>query len=214
MGAKVSQFFAPEKDRPVIQVISEVRPGAGAFGRGFAVVAAGAALLLGLAACASPGVQDRKTTEEQPTPVVSASQEPSATPSPSATTASATPTPTPTPTAITPPVTPPAASGAGGAADVVGGNVPAPLVKVPVPVRNAPPAPAPRPAPPAPKPVVPAPAPKPVAPPKPVVPAPAPPASYYGNCSAARAAGAAPLYAGQPGYRPGLDRDKDGVACE
>ncbi|MEV8438918.1 excalibur calcium-binding domain-containing protein [Actinosynnema sp. NPDC051121] len=23
-----------------------------------------------------------------------------------------------------------------------------------------------------------------------------------------------PLYAGQPGYRAGLDRDKDGVACE
>lgn len=37
---------------------------------------------------------------------------------------------------------------------------------------------------------------------------------YYKNCSAARAAGKAPLYAGQPGYRAGLDRDKDGVACE
>ena len=37
---------------------------------------------------------------------------------------------------------------------------------------------------------------------------------YYPNCSAARAAGAAPIYAGQPGYRPGLDRDRDGVACE
>jgi Excalibur calcium-binding domain len=37
---------------------------------------------------------------------------------------------------------------------------------------------------------------------------------YYANCSAARAAGAAPLYAGQPGYRAGLDRDGDGVACE
>jgi excalibur calcium-binding domain-containing protein len=44
-------------------------------------------------------------------------------------------------------------------------------------------------------------------------PAPAPDA-YYANCTAARAAGAAPLYAGQPGYRPALDRDKDGVACE
>ncbi|ELT43577.1 excalibur calcium-binding domain-containing protein, partial [Arthrobacter nitrophenolicus] len=31
---------------------------------------------------------------------------------------------------------------------------------------------------------------------------------------AARAAGAAPLYAGQAGYRAGLDRDLDGVACE
>lgn len=50
-------------------------------------------------------------------------------------------------------------------------------------------------------------------------PAPPPPAGsttevYYANCSAARAAGAAPIYRGQPGYRPALDRDGDGVACE
>lgn len=31
---------------------------------------------------------------------------------------------------------------------------------------------------------------------------------------AARSAGAAPLYAGQPGYRGALDGDSDGVACE
>lgn len=37
---------------------------------------------------------------------------------------------------------------------------------------------------------------------------------YYENCAAVRAAGKAPLYQGQPGYRPGLDRDGDGVACE
>lgn len=37
---------------------------------------------------------------------------------------------------------------------------------------------------------------------------------YYPNCDAARAAGAAPIYAGQPGYRAALDRDGDGVACE
>lgn len=37
---------------------------------------------------------------------------------------------------------------------------------------------------------------------------------YYDNCADARADGAAPLYAGDPGYRPGLDRDKDGDACE
>lgn len=37
---------------------------------------------------------------------------------------------------------------------------------------------------------------------------------YYPNCTAARAAGAAPLYIGEPGYRSALDRDKDGVACE
>ncbi|MGV0717842.1 thermonuclease family protein [Mycolicibacterium sp. XJ662] len=37
---------------------------------------------------------------------------------------------------------------------------------------------------------------------------------YYPNCAAARAAGAAPILAGQPGYRSGLDGDNDGVACE
>jgi len=38
--------------------------------------------------------------------------------------------------------------------------------------------------------------------------------AYYPNCAAVRAAGAAPLYRGQPGYRTGLDGDGDGVACE
>lgn len=37
---------------------------------------------------------------------------------------------------------------------------------------------------------------------------------YYRNCAEARAAGVAPLYQGDPGYRSGLDRDHDGVACE
>jgi hypothetical protein len=37
---------------------------------------------------------------------------------------------------------------------------------------------------------------------------------YYENCAAARAAGAAPVYAGQPGYAPHLDGDGDGVGCE
>ena len=40
------------------------------------------------------------------------------------------------------------------------------------------------------------------------------PSVYYANCSAVRAAGAAPIYAGQPGYSSKLDRDGDGVACE
>src|SRR5699024_642272 len=40
------------------------------------------------------------------------------------------------------------------------------------------------------------------------------PSVYYQNCSAVRAAGAAPLYIGSPGYAPKLDRDGDGVACE
>lgn len=44
--------------------------------------------------------------------------------------------------------------------------------------------------------------------------APAPAATYYQNCTAVRAAGAAPLYAGSPGYSSKLDRDGDGVACE
>lgn len=38
--------------------------------------------------------------------------------------------------------------------------------------------------------------------------------AFYKNCSAARAAGAAPIYRGQPGYRDKLDRDGDGIACE
>lgn len=37
---------------------------------------------------------------------------------------------------------------------------------------------------------------------------------YYPNCAAARAAGVAPIYYGEPGYRGALDRDRDGVACE
>ena len=37
---------------------------------------------------------------------------------------------------------------------------------------------------------------------------------YYQNCSAARAAGAAPIRRGEPGYARKLDRDGDGVACE
>lgn len=37
---------------------------------------------------------------------------------------------------------------------------------------------------------------------------------YYDNCSAARAAGAAPLHPGEPGYGRHLDRDGDGSACE
>ncbi|QDH32959.1 excalibur calcium-binding domain-containing protein [Porphyrobacter sp. YT40] len=37
---------------------------------------------------------------------------------------------------------------------------------------------------------------------------------HYPNCAAARAAGAAPIYRGQPGYGSHLDRDGDGKACE
>ena len=37
---------------------------------------------------------------------------------------------------------------------------------------------------------------------------------YYAGCDEVREAGKAPLYAGQPGYREGMDGDLDGVACE
>lgn len=75
----------------------------------------------------------------------------------------------------------------------------------PVPVTPAEPAPAPvAPAQPAPAPVAPAPAPV----------APAPTEVYYKNCDAVRAAGAAPIYQGQPGYASHLDRDKDGIGCD
>lgn len=55
--------------------------------------------------------------------------------------------------------------------------------------------------------------------PAPVAPAPAPAAQapaavYYANCTAARAAGAAPIYAGTPGYGTHLDRDRDGIGCD
>lgn len=42
----------------------------------------------------------------------------------------------------------------------------------------------------------------------------APAKTYYANCAAVRAAGAAPIYRGQPGYGSHLDRDGDGKACE
>lgn len=100
----------------------------------------------------------------------------------------AAPTPTPRPVLVTPTPAPPA---------------PAPVVPPPA-------APAPVVAPPASTP----PAPQPPAPPMTAPPPTAPPGVYYANCYEARAAGAAPLYAGQPGYRVELDRDRDGVACE
>lgn len=37
---------------------------------------------------------------------------------------------------------------------------------------------------------------------------------YFANCAAARAAGAAPMRIGSPGYGRHLDRDGDGVGCE
>jgi hypothetical protein len=82
----------------------------------------------------------------------------------------------------------------------------------PAPAAVPAPAPAPRRAP-APAPAqVPVPAPVPAPEPEPA-PAPAPGVSYA-NCSAAKAAGAAPVHAGDPGYGRHLDRDGDGIGCE
>jgi hypothetical protein len=36
----------------------------------------------------------------------------------------------------------------------------------------------------------------------------------FRNCTEARAAGAAPVRRGDPGYGPHLDRDNDGIGCE
>lgn len=79
--------------------------------------------------------------------------------------------------------------------------------------------PPPAPAPPPLGPQVPPPPMGPPAPPAPLPPAlpPAPPPApepYYRNCTEARRAGVTPIYRGQPGYGPHLDRDNDGIACE
>lgn len=112
-----------------------------------------------------------------------------------------------------------AATGAPVDPDVDRPYVPArPLVATPPAPRTAVAAPRPapqasRPAAPAPRPAAPAPHPA-----APVAPAPAPASgggsAYYANCTAARNAGVAPLYRGDPGYRSALDRDNDGIACE
>ncbi len=36
----------------------------------------------------------------------------------------------------------------------------------------------------------------------------------FANCDDARAAGAAPVHRGEPGYAPNLDRDNDGIGCD
>ncbi|KTE17170.1 calcium-binding protein [Sphingopyxis sp. H115] len=37
---------------------------------------------------------------------------------------------------------------------------------------------------------------------------------YWRRCDDARAAGSAPIYRSEPGYRDDLDADNDGIACE
>jgi micrococcal nuclease len=39
-------------------------------------------------------------------------------------------------------------------------------------------------------------------------------AVFYANCDEARAAGVAPIHAGEPGYSTDLDADGDGIACD
>ncbi|WP_280231858.1 excalibur calcium-binding domain-containing protein [Nocardia cyriacigeorgica] len=60
-------------------------------------------------------------------------------------------------------------------------------------------------------------APEPERTPNTTIDAPFPPSAahvYYKNCSEVRAAGAAPIRAGQPGYGRHLDKEGDGIACE
>lgn len=40
------------------------------------------------------------------------------------------------------------------------------------------------------------------------------PGDHWSGCNEARGAGTAPIYAGEPGSREGLDGDSDGIACE
>ena len=40
------------------------------------------------------------------------------------------------------------------------------------------------------------------------------PGDYWPGCNPARKAGTAPIYRGEPGYRPEMDCDNDGIACE
>lgn len=47
-----------------------------------------------------------------------------------------------------------------------------------------------------------------------IVPTSPPNEVYFRNCREARAAGYAPMYRGQRGYRPEMDGDNDGIACE
>jgi hypothetical protein len=40
------------------------------------------------------------------------------------------------------------------------------------------------------------------------------PGDQWGGCNDARAAGTAPIYRDEPGYRANMDGDRDGIACE
>ena len=135
-----------------------------------------------------------RSTSASPSPTESPSPSPSETPSP---TASPTPEPVKTPEAVTP--------------------VAEPTPEVPAPEPEQKPVPAEET-----RPATEAPAParqtsvqqEPVQQKPVVVETPANTGVYYKNCDEVRAAGAAPIHKGQPGYAAHLDRDGDGVACE
>lgn len=101
------------------------------------------------------------------------------------------------------------------AAPVAGpSSTPAPTSAPPL-TRTAEPTPTPSPTPrPTPRPA-PTTQPVPLADPDPDVAVPRKPSTsvYYANCAAVRAAGAAPIRRGDPGYRSALDRDGDGEGC-
>ena len=40
------------------------------------------------------------------------------------------------------------------------------------------------------------------------------PGDHWSGCNSARAAGTAPIFIGEPGYRDKMDGDGDGIACE
>ena len=137
-----------------------------------------------------------RSTSASPSPTESPSLSPSEAPSP---TASPTPEPTKTPEAVT--VTPVAE--------------PTPEVPAPEPEQKPVPAEETQPATEAPAPARQTPVQQEPVQQKPVVvETPANTGVYYKNCDEARAAGAAPIHKGQPGYAAHLDRDGDGVACE
>lgn len=124
---------------------------------------------------------------ETTAPIEAPATTPSAKPS-----ASAKPTASASPMASAKPTASPKAS------EPPASTAPVPLVAKPEgPVQSVEPAPAP-------------PAAAPAAPPPP----PPAPSVYYKNCDAVRAAGAAPIYLGDPGYAKHLDRDNDGIGCE
>lgn len=157
-------------------------------------VLAGALLLTG---CSS-SARAPKVTPSASSSSTSASASPSASATPSSSptpSASATPSESPSPTVTPSPVPTTEAPAQAPAAEVHSAQAPAsPVSEAPAqPVQQAPTQEAPA---------------------QPVQQAPAQSSVYYETCADARAAGAAPLHRGEPGYRPGLDKDGDGVACE